>query len=83
MPLAKLTSKGQITIPRIVRDKLHLHAGDKVDFMFIDNNEVLLRPVTKSVDEVFGCLNQAAGGKRASVAEMDAAIRRKMQRDLK
>jgi AbrB family looped-hinge helix DNA binding protein len=72
MSLATLTSKGQITIPRAVRDQLHLHAGDKIDFMVIDDGEVLLRPVTREVDEVYGCLNEAAAGKVASVAEKNA-----------
>ncbi len=83
MPLATLTSKGQITIPRAVRDQLHLHAGDKIDFTVIDDGEVLLRPVTREVDEVFGCLNEAAAGKMASVAEMDAAIEEKMRTEHK
>lgn len=81
MPLATLTSKGQITIPGAVRKKLHLHAGDKIDFALISDSEVLLRPVTKGVDDVFGCLNSATNGKKASVAEMNAAIQRKMQHD--
>jgi len=81
MPLATMTSKGQVTIPVIVREKLHLHAGDKIDFSFVDKNEVLLRPVTKSVDDVFGCLNAATAGKKASVADMDAAIRKKVKQD--
>jgi len=81
MPLATLTSKGQITIPGSLRKKLHLHAGDKIDFSLIGDNEVLLRPVTRNVDEVFGCLRAAANGKRASVAEMDAGIQRKLQQD--
>lgn len=83
MSLATLTSKGQITIPRAVREQLHLHAGDKIDFMVIDDGEVLLRPVTREVDEVFGCLNEAAAGKVASVAEMDAAIGEKMRTEHK
>jgi len=83
MPLATLTSKGQITIPGIVRKKLHLHAGDKIDFSLIGDNEVLLRPVTKGVDDVFACLGSAAKGKNASVVEMNAAIQRKMQQDFK
>jgi len=65
MALATMTSKGQVTIPGIVREKLHLHAGDKIDFTLID--------------DVFGCLHHAAGGKKASVADMDAAIRQKVQ----
>ncbi len=79
MPIATLTSKGQITIPRIVRDKLHLHAGDKIDFSLLDDHEVLLRPVTKSSDEVFGCLHIAAKGKKISVEEMNVAVGKTIQ----
>ena len=33
MELAKLTSKGQITIPKEIREKLRLRNGDKVFFV--------------------------------------------------
>ena len=33
MELAKLTTKGQITIPVEIRRKLHVDAGDKVVFL--------------------------------------------------
>ncbi|MBP3709979.1 MAG: AbrB/MazE/SpoVT family DNA-binding domain-containing protein [Treponema sp.] len=32
MELAKVTSKGQITIPRVIRNALQLKTGDKVFF---------------------------------------------------
>ena len=32
MELAKVTSKGQITVPSEIRKKLHLRTGDKVVF---------------------------------------------------
>lgn len=47
MELAKLTTKGQITIPAKIRRKLHVDAGDKVVFLekngriFIENAEKL------------------------------------------
>jgi len=81
MPLATLTSKGQITIPSSVRKKLHLHPGDKIDFSLTGDNELLLRPVTNDVDAVFGCLKQASHGKTATVAEMNAAIGEKLRQD--
>jgi len=81
MPLATLTSKGQITIPSSVRKKLHLHAGDKIDFSLVGEHEVLMRPVVKDVDTVFGCLKQASNGTTASVEEMDEAIAERMRRD--
>lgn len=83
MPLATLTSKGQITIPSSVRKKLHLHAGDKVDFSVVGEHEVLLRPVIKDVDAVFGCLQQASQGRKATVTEMNAAIADKIRKDFK
>ena len=33
MPIATLTSKGQITLPQAVRQTLSLQTGDKVDFV--------------------------------------------------
>ena len=33
MPKAKLTSKGQITLPKAVRESLNLKPGDEVDFV--------------------------------------------------
>jgi len=83
MPLATLTSKGQITIPSSVRKKLHLHAGDKVDFSMMGEHEVLLRPVIKDVDAVFGCLQQASRGRKATVAEINTAIEDKMRKEFK
>ena len=78
MALATLTSKGQVTIPKEVRNSLHLHAGDKVEFVITESREALLRPVNKKVDDVFGRLYRP-GRKPISVEKMNAGIRRKMQ----
>jgi AbrB family looped-hinge helix DNA binding protein len=32
MPRAKLTGKGRVTIPRVVRERLGLQSGDEIDF---------------------------------------------------
>ena len=37
---AKLSQKGQITIPKEVREKLGIDAGDRIVFYFDDNEEV-------------------------------------------
>ena len=80
MRQSTLTSKGQITIPKSVRDSLALHAGDKVEFVLTENNEVLLKPVTKKVDEVFGRLFRA-GRPAVDIAEMDALLKQKIRAD--
>ena len=78
MSLATLTSKGQITIPKIIRDSLQLRSGDKVEFILSDTKEALFRPITKKVDEVFGRLYRP-GGKPVSAEQMDAGIKRKLR----
>jgi AbrB family looped-hinge helix DNA binding protein len=40
---AKLTSKGQITVPKVVRDTLALRPGDRVLFRLEDHRAVLAR----------------------------------------
>lgn len=78
MVLATLTSKGQVTIPKEIRDTLRLHAGDKVEFVITERNEALLRPITKKVDDVFGRL-QKVGRKPISTDKMDDGIRQRMR----
>src|SRR5688572_15485594 len=52
MPSSTLTSKGQTTIPKEVRDHLKLQSGDQIDFVIQENGTVLLRPATIHVREL-------------------------------
>jgi antitoxin PrlF len=78
MQQTTLTSKGQITVPKFIRDSLALHTGDKIEFVLTANNEVLLRPVTKKVDEVFGRLFRPDRAP-VNVDEMDALVKQKIK----
>jgi AbrB family looped-hinge helix DNA binding protein len=40
---AKVTSKGQVTVPKAVRDALGIHEGDEVVFRVEGNRAVLAR----------------------------------------
>ena len=40
---AKVTSKGQVTVPKVVRDALEIRQGDKVLFSVEGNRAVLAR----------------------------------------
>jgi AbrB family looped-hinge helix DNA binding protein len=70
---AKLTSKGQTTIPIEVRKHLNLNPGDQIDFI-IENGEVKLRAKTRSIMEFAGILGQAPNGVRLTIEEMGEAV---------
>jgi len=78
MAVATLTSKGQITIPKEIRNQLMLHSGDQVDFRLTAQGEVVLKPLTRRVDEVFGRLSKL-GQKIITPGEMDAAIAKRLK----
>ena len=78
MPISNVTSKGQITIPKVIRDSLGLHAGDKVEFIIGQNGEILFKPVTRKVCDVFGFLHQP-GVKAVSIDEMDEIVKNKIK----
>ena len=78
MVTATITSKGQITIPKMVRESLRLHSGDRIAFIMHNQTEAVLKPVTKTVDHVFGRLHQPRRvGK--TVAEMNQAVAQRMR----
>ena len=76
MALATLTSKGQVTIPKAIRNSLHLHAGDKIEFVITEGKKAFFRPVARKVDDVFGRLHKP-GRKPVSIDKMDAGIRQR------
>ena len=78
MATAKVTTKGQVTIPKSVRDSLHLHSGDRVEFVVRDDSEAVLRPINKSVDEVYGKLHDPDQPTR-TVEEMNEAVARRFR----
>jgi AbrB family looped-hinge helix DNA binding protein len=47
--LSTVTSKGQVTIPKEIRDLLHIRTNDKVDFV-LDGERVLLTAVRTLLD---------------------------------
>ena len=50
MELAKITSKGQITLPISIRRMLKLKDGDKVAFVEKDGNFIVVNPVSLAID---------------------------------
>jgi AbrB family looped-hinge helix DNA binding protein len=74
MPEATLTSKGQVTIPKAVREHLGLDTGARVDFVIDSDGTVVLKPVTRHVHELAGLLHRP-GRRAVSVQDMAAAIR--------
>lgn len=76
MPSATLTSKGQLTLPKAIRDLLRLGVGDRVDFIVKDDRTVVLRPATVDVRELKGLLHKK-GIKPLSVEQVNAIIRRR------
>ena len=52
MELAKITSKGQITLPINIRKALNLQDGDKVAFIEKNGQYLLVNPVMLAIREV-------------------------------
>ena len=51
MELAKITTKGQITLPIAIRRELNLKDGDKVAFIEKDGNYILINPISLAIDK--------------------------------
>ena len=73
MAAATLTSKGQTTIPKEIRDFLGIGPGDKLDFLVESDGRVILRPATLDVRKLRGIMKRS-GRKAVTLAEMDKAI---------
>ncbi len=66
-----ITSKGQTTLPKVVREALGVEPGDRPRYVIFDNNEVRLIPV-RPLSRLFGVLRHE--GPRVTLEDMQRAI---------
>jgi antitoxin PrlF len=74
MPSAKLTSKGQITIPKEVREALKLQTGDRLAFRLREDGTVQVEAETVDLMSLRGTVRTPVKG--VSVDAMNEAVQR-------
>ena len=78
MSESTVSSKGQVTIPKAIRLRMHLKAGDRLRFMVEADGSVKLAAATRDVTTLRDILPRPK--RRATVDEMQSAIRRRAAR---
>jgi AbrB family looped-hinge helix DNA binding protein len=73
MPEARVTSKGQVTIPKAVRERLRIEEGDTVSFDVQDDGSVALKARNRPVESLFGILTAKTRVRGVAVRAMDPA----------
>ena len=72
MSEARMTSKGQITVPKAVRIRLNLKAGDRVLFVVEDDGAVRMHAANKDITSLRGILPPPK--RKATIEEIEASI---------
>ncbi len=71
---ARISSKGQVTLPRELREKLSLKAGDELVFTLI-GDQCLVTPKNIDFNDLAGFLGAPPKG-RATLEEIDETVTR-------
>jgi antitoxin PrlF len=74
MTASTVTSRGRITIPKTVRERMHLRAGDRVKFVVQEDGTVKLALVGLTLDQLKTRIPPLK--KPMSLDEIDQKIRR-------
>ena len=72
---ATITSKGQVTIPKDIRDILKIGPGDQIDFVISDEGNISISPRTCDFRSLKG-LFYKKGRKASTLEEMEKAIKK-------
>ena len=66
-----VTSKGQTTLPKAVREALGIGPGDRVRYVILDDGEVLMLPI-RPLSRLFGVLKYE--GPPVTLEDMERAV---------
>jgi antitoxin PrlF len=72
MAVATVTSKGQITIPALVRVALGIDTGTRIEFVEVSKGQFMLVPAVHSVASLKGMLRKPS--QPVSIESMNDAI---------
>jgi AbrB family looped-hinge helix DNA binding protein len=70
---AVVSEKGQVTLPKGMRDQLGIRPGSRLEFQVSDDGTLRVRVLARGADTLFGLLARA-GEPSKSFEEMDAAV---------
>jgi len=73
MPTSTITSKGQVTIPKEIREAMGIEPGDRVVFRMDASGRVVVEPETVDLLELEGCLVPRRTG--VTVEAMNRVVR--------
>lgn len=74
MAYSRITSKGQVTVPKAIRDALGVEAGDRLAFRLEEDGRVLVEPETVDLRALRGVLRPRRRG--VTVEDMAEAVRK-------
>ena len=77
METGTLSSKGQITIPKKIRDYLNIKASDKLTFVPLADGKVLITTQPNSAKSIFGLLKHRKKKQPISLKQMEAIIKQR------
>ena len=84
MITSRMTSKGQITVPKKIREFLGVGDSDKLSFTPLEDGKVILSVERPSARILFGMLSNRKLQRPVSTQEMEAAIaKRRLERGAK
>ena len=71
--IATVTDKGQVTLPKAIRDLLNIRPGSRIDFQVTADKKLTAQVQTRGSEGLFGLLHRP-GQRTISIEEMDDAI---------
>lgn len=72
--IATVTSKGQVTVPKEIREALGIETGTQLDFRATEDGRIEVRKVESNPRAIVGLLKRLKRQRPASVEEMNQAV---------
>jgi antitoxin PrlF len=79
MPVAVLTSKGQMTIPKEVRKALNLKPSERV-IITVEGNQAVIKPLRGNILDIGGSIKISGKGKSADFHKVREEVKRRIAR---